>query len=166
MDRMDMGSGSSSTMDGDMSMDHGDDGGSMMMSMADMTMTFFDSIHTPLFSEAWAPKTTGQYAGTCIFLIALAVVLRVMLAFRPILEASVWRDSGNAHGPLHQSQHHGVGGHAHHEATDKPEYRPQSQYGWIAFRTEISRRWLGWRASSSAGRACYELVLAGLAYLL
>ena len=56
------------------SMDNGDgDGG--MMGMADMMMTFFTSTKTPLLSEAWTPHSTGQYAATCVFLIALARIL-------------------------------------------------------------------------------------------
>lgn len=47
-----------------------------------MSMTFFYSLMTPLFSAAWTPATTGQYAGTCIFLIVLAVVHRALVAFR------------------------------------------------------------------------------------
>jgi len=47
-----------------------------------MSMTFFYSIVTPLFSNTWTPATTGQYAGTCIFLIVLAAVHRSLVAFR------------------------------------------------------------------------------------
>ncbi|CAG9975591.1 unnamed protein product [Clonostachys byssicola] len=138
------------------SMSMGDSDESMMMSMADMTMTFFDSIKTPLFSNAWAPTTTGQYAGTCIFLIFLAGIFRVLIAFRPVLEASVWRGSRSV-----------VGTHSPGEDADKsglPRY--PSQYGWITFRSELRRRWTGWRASAATGRACYELVIAGIGYLL
>lgn len=39
----------------------------------------------------WTPNTTGQYAGTCIFLIAFAAVFRALLAIRvnfyPLLTA-------------------------------------------------------------------------------
>ena len=30
----------------------------------------------------WTPSTTGQYAGTCIFLIAFAAIFRALLAVR------------------------------------------------------------------------------------
>ncbi|CAK7217485.1 hypothetical protein SCUCBS95973_003169 [Sporothrix curviconia] len=55
---------------------------SMAMDMSEMSMTFFYSLMTPLFSAAWTPSTTGQYAGTCIFLIVLAVIHRALVAFR------------------------------------------------------------------------------------
>ena len=45
-------------------------------------MTFFTSTNTPLFSTAWTPDSTGQYAGTCIFLIALAATFRALVAAR------------------------------------------------------------------------------------
>ena len=41
---------------------------------------------------AWVPSSTGQYAGTCIFLIALAAIFRTLLAVRvqfyPLLAAA------------------------------------------------------------------------------
>ncbi|OJI84636.1 hypothetical protein ASPTUDRAFT_188744 [Aspergillus tubingensis CBS 134.48] len=61
------------------------------MSMS-MTMVFFTSTTTPLYSNGWTPSNTGQYAGTCIFLIALAVMLRLLLALKPILETRFWND--------------------------------------------------------------------------
>ncbi|KAL7967560.1 Ctr copper transporter family domain-containing protein [Trichoderma sp. SZMC 28014] len=58
------------------------DSSNMTMTMESMSMVFFTSTTTPLWSSAFAPKTTGQYAGACIFLIAFAVVFRVLLALR------------------------------------------------------------------------------------
>ncbi|KAF2117466.1 Ctr copper transporter family-domain-containing protein [Lophiotrema nucula] len=55
---------------------------STMMGMDSMAMTFFTSTSTPLFSMAWTPASTGQYAGTCIFLIAFATIFRAILAIR------------------------------------------------------------------------------------
>ena len=45
-----------------------------------MIMTFFAATNTPLYSLGWTPSSTGSYAGTCIFLIILAVLFRVLLA--------------------------------------------------------------------------------------
>jgi copper transporter 1 len=56
--------------------------GMMMMGMNQMTMTFFTSSTTALFSSSWTPASTGQYAGTCIFLIVFAVFFRALLAAR------------------------------------------------------------------------------------
>lgn len=47
-----------------------------------MAMTFHTSNTTPLFSSAWTPSTSGSYAGTCIFLIVLAIIARLLLALK------------------------------------------------------------------------------------
>lgn len=49
-------------------------------------MVFVNSQTTPLYSSAWTPSSTGQYAGTCIFLVLLAITLRGLLAAKHILE--------------------------------------------------------------------------------
>ncbi|KJK74524.1 hypothetical protein H634G_10221 [Metarhizium anisopliae BRIP 53293] len=54
----------------------------MTMTMESMTMVFFASTSTPLWSSAFTPSTAGQYAGACIFLIAFAVVFRFLLGLR------------------------------------------------------------------------------------
>lgn len=51
-----------------------------------MQMIFVNSHSTPLYSESWTPRTTGQYAGACIFLILLAMTFRGLLAARHIVE--------------------------------------------------------------------------------
>ncbi|KAF2418005.1 copper transporter [Tothia fuscella] len=56
-----------------------------------MIMAFFNSERTPLYSTQWAPRTTGGYAGTCIFLILLATLYRSLFAAKNILEAR-WTD--------------------------------------------------------------------------
>lgn len=52
-----------------------------------MTMAFFTATNTPLYSEAWTPQNAGQYAGTCIFLIILAITLRGIFTAKSFLEA-------------------------------------------------------------------------------
>jgi hypothetical protein len=54
--------------------------------MTQMMMVFNTAITTPLYSLSWTPSTTAQYAGTCIFLIVLAVIFRGLLAFKSVLE--------------------------------------------------------------------------------
>ncbi|KAI1035304.1 hypothetical protein LB504_006156 [Fusarium proliferatum] len=55
---------------------------SMAMDMEQMNMVFFTSTTTLLWTNSFAPETTGQYAGVCIFLIAFASILRMLLALR------------------------------------------------------------------------------------
>ena len=39
-----------------------------------------------LYGSSWQPNTTGQYVGTCIFLICLAILARVLSVWRTTLE--------------------------------------------------------------------------------
>jgi copper transporter 1 len=55
---------------------------SSMMGMDSMSMTFFTSTTTPLFSMTWTPNSAGQYGGTCIFLVVLATLFPALPAFR------------------------------------------------------------------------------------
>lgn len=56
-------------------------------SMSTMTpMLFTTSHHTPLYGSGWTPSTSGGYAGTCIFLVLLAITLRGLFAFKGVLE--------------------------------------------------------------------------------
>ncbi|KZM18715.1 uncharacterized protein EKO05_0006551 [Ascochyta rabiei] len=76
---------------------HGDEMAGMDMSDMDMggsasshsgmMMAFFTATNTPLYSEAWTPRNAGQYAGTCIFLIVLAITLRGIFTVKSLLEA-------------------------------------------------------------------------------
>lgn len=63
-------------------MDHSKMEHHMPESMAEMPMTFFNSINTPLYTIAWKPTTTLQYAFTCLFLVLLCIVCRGLLAAR------------------------------------------------------------------------------------
>lgn len=118
--------------------------------MSDMAMTFFTSFKTPLYADAWTPTSQGRYAGTCIFLIVLAIILRVLVAVRPIFEGRLWTDGA----------HHSV------EAHVKPDEPQRRVSGVRQSFQEIGRRWSRWRVNPAAGRATYELIVAGIAYLL
>jgi hypothetical protein len=58
----------------------------MDSSMSRMKMVFTNSQNTPLYSTAWTPNSAGAYAGTCIFLIILASILRSLVALKAALE--------------------------------------------------------------------------------
>ncbi len=79
-----------------MSHNHGSDSGSASgsssahadrMDASQMNMAFFTSTHTPLYTNAWTPHSAGVYAGTCIFLVLLAMLFRALLAYKHMLEA-------------------------------------------------------------------------------
>lgn len=83
---MDMAGMDMSHGGGSSSSSGGSSGGMMMM------MSIFQtSPNTPLYSMRWTPTTAGGYAATCIFLIVLATLLRVMLALKAVQE-SRWLD--------------------------------------------------------------------------
>ncbi|KAF2720487.1 hypothetical protein K431DRAFT_226488 [Polychaeton citri CBS 116435] len=102
-----------------------------------MAMVFFTSTTTPLFSWSWVPRGVGQYAGTCIFLIALATIFRglvaVRLHFHDVLAAIRSRRLGDVgFVPV---------------TTEKPFHRP-------------------WRANEAVMLATMDVILAGISYLL
>lgn len=55
-----------------------------------MPIVFHTKMATALFSDSWTPRTPGQYAGTCLTLIVFTIILRILIAFKPMLEATVW----------------------------------------------------------------------------
>ena len=58
--------------------------------MSGMRMVFTNSHDILLYSTAWTPHSAGAYAGTCISLIVVALVLRCLFALKPVLEQK-WR---------------------------------------------------------------------------
>ncbi|RYP68302.1 hypothetical protein DL770_008465 [Monosporascus sp. CRB-9-2] len=78
--------GDHASMEMDMDMGDSASGGGMHM-MA----VFQNSMGTALYSSAWTPSTGGAYAGTVIFLIALAAILRLLIAAKALAEAR-WLD--------------------------------------------------------------------------
>lgn len=51
-----------------------------------MMMVFTNSQITPLYSTSWTPSSAGQYAGTCIYLILLAILGRLLTAAKAVIE--------------------------------------------------------------------------------
>ncbi|EAU32555.1 conserved hypothetical protein [Aspergillus terreus NIH2624] len=69
-------------------MDHSDMSSSSSSSSHSMSMAmvFMNAHDTPLFSSQWTPSSTGSYAGTCIFLIILSIIARLLVAFKAVME--------------------------------------------------------------------------------
>ncbi|KAF2178689.1 Ctr copper transporter-like protein [Zopfia rhizophila CBS 207.26] len=65
------------------------DGDSHSMSMA---MGFFSATNTQLYSDKWIPSSAGAYAGTCIFLIVLAILFRGSFTLKTHLDHK-WMES-------------------------------------------------------------------------
>jgi len=110
------------------------------MPMSSMTMTFFTSTSTPLFSLAWHPSTPGQYAGTCIFLIILAALFRGLVAIR----SNLFRVLAIV--------------------TDRRD--GESLHGYDGKACVTGRESRKWRAGEAVWIAGADVVLAGVSYLL
>ncbi|KAH8668426.1 Ctr copper transporter family-domain-containing protein [Xylariales sp. PMI_506] len=72
-----------------------DDSTTTTMTSEDMSMVFFTGFTTPLFSTGWTPTTQGAYAGTCIFLVALCVIHRVLQAVKSAVFPMAGHGSGS-----------------------------------------------------------------------
>lgn len=132
-------------------MDMGDSSSSMMMTSADMAMVFFQSVTTPLYSSSWTPQGEGSYAGTCIFLIVLALVHRILIALRSIIFDS---------SP-------GLRRHRKSEDTDSDDY-PGSKSRVESVGLQFRSQWDShpFRVATETARALIEVIIGGIGYLL
>jgi hypothetical protein len=131
-----------------------------------MSMTFFTSTTTPLYSSSWQPTTTASYAGTCIFLIVLAAIFRGLLALKGWKETA-WLDA-------EFNRRYVVVA----EKPTKTERISQDSDSKRMILTEngveeevmvVKKRSSGvrpWRLSVDPIRAVMDTVIAGVAYLL
>ncbi|KAI1102759.1 Ctr copper transporter [Jackrogersella minutella] len=133
---MDMDSGSSS---------------SMMMTSAEMAMVFFQSVTTPLYSSSWTPQGQGSYAGTCIFLIVLGLVHRILIAGRSIVF-----DPSQA--PRRQRKA---------MSSDSDDY-PGSKSELESMGNQFRSHWNShpFRVATETARGLLEVVIGGIGYLL
>jgi hypothetical protein len=132
-----------------------------------MAMTFYTSTSTPLFSTLWTPSSTGPYAGTCIFLIVLAVLFRALLALKAWREAA-WLDAAfqrryvavQGKGSLAQRM----------RASEDSEKRMVLSENGVEEEVVVVKRRGGetraWRWGVDPVRAGLDTVIAGVGYLL
>lgn len=162
MDGMDMGTGT-----GTGSSDDNSTTSAATSSM--MAMTFTNDMTATLYSARWAPSTTGTYAGTCIFLIALAVIFRGLFALRALQEDR-WLDRA-----LDRRYVVVVGGAgARRDSSLERQQQKKSMMLLSANGVEeevmvVSKRraHVGpWRLSVDPLRAVVDTVIAGVGYLL
>ena len=138
-----------------------------------MSMVFTNNHSTPLFSTAWMPTSTAGYAGTCIFLIILAIISRLLQAYRHVIETK-WHDralnrryvfvAGETEADR-ERQAIGPGGEKAEQATLTVRGVNES----VKVVKTAGRRGLEgvpWRLSTDLPRACIFTVQAGVGYLL
>ena len=155
MSSMDMSSSSSSSS----SMSHS------------MPMAFTNDHSTPLFSSQWAPSTAGEYAGTCIFLIVLAIISRMLFAYHHVLEAK-WHDRAIHRRYIHVAGENIDGERQGLPASEKSDEATLTVRGMdervkvIRTPTQAGLQITPWRFSTDLPRACIFTVQAGVGYLL
>lgn len=135
--------------------------------MSSMQMTFFSSTSTPLYSSAWTPRSTGQYTGTCIFLILLAAFLRALVTLKHLTEKR-WLDQALNRryvvvaGKLPEAERTSEDGDAR-TATLLTKMGVEETVKVV--RRHV-REVQPWRLSVDVPRAVLVTVMAGVAYLL
>lgn len=133
----------------------------MMMS----TSLFFSST-TPLYSTMWTPTTPGQFAGTCIFLVVLAIT------FRGLLAAKAWKEAAWINAEFNRRYVTVVdrASKAESIASDSnSEKMVLSANGREENVMVVKRKSSGarpWRISVDPVRAVIDTVIAGVGYLL
>lgn len=135
-----------------------------------MSMVFTTDHRTPLFSAAWTPTSPAAYAGTCIFLVVLAVISRLLLAYRSDLEAT-W------HARAVNRRYITVAGETQADRERQNGLDEKADEATLTtrgldervrvVRTARSRvQGAPWRFSTDLPRACIFTVQAGVGYLL
>lgn len=135
--------------------------------MSTVEMTFYSSFTTPLFSMTWSPKNNGSYAGTCIFLILLAIIFRVLMAGKTLLERR-WRDQQQER---HLIRVRGSSSEAERIDSDNDSRQallvgPRGVEKDVMVVTNRARPLMPFRLSVDLPRAGYVTVMAGVGYLL
>lgn len=136
------------------------------MSASMMSMTFFTSYSTPIYSSMWTPANIGQYAGTCIFLILLATILRGLLAVKAWKETA-WMDAEFNRRYVTVA---GKGPKSERISVDSDKERMVLSANGVEEEVfVVKKRSMGtrpWRFSVDPIRACLDTVIAGVGYLL
>lgn len=133
---------------------------STMMPMSSMMMTFFNSHTTPLFSASWTPSTTGQYAGTCIFLIFFGAIYHTLGAIRTHWLHRLRDIEHNRRIPITD------GSGKKNDGTTKGTNPSRSFAEIVPVLTKLGQKNRPWRFSTDLPRALLDTLIAGIGYLL
>ncbi|KAK0648449.1 Ctr copper transporter [Cercophora newfieldiana] len=138
--------------------------------MAPMGMTFHLATNTPLLLPKWQPTNAAEYAASCLFLIALAALTRVLIAIRPILDVSSWRREYKYHRQLQHEVDKEHEGHSEGDTeANKSNHLPppeRRRSGWSAITLAVRDHWENAAFSSRVSRAGFDMLIAGLGYLV
>ncbi|EEP81152.1 conserved hypothetical protein [Uncinocarpus reesii 1704] len=142
---------------------HGGDPSSMIMAMV-----FQNFIQTPLYTVAWTPATGGTYAATCIFLIALAMLGRGLMAVKTTLDQR-WLNQARERRLIVVAGQTPESERVHNDPEAKHAVLLTEK--GVEERVRVVRRAGGppvmpWRFSVDLPRAALVTVMAGVGYLL
>ncbi|KAF7595005.1 hypothetical protein BBP40_007606 [Aspergillus hancockii] len=132
-----------------------------------MSMVFVNAHNTPLFSNQWTPSSSPAYAGTCIFLIVLSIIGRLLVAFKALMEQH-WL---NAHLNRRYVAVAGKSTEASRIDAD-PDAKVASLVSAQGVEESVkvvrrtAREPLPWRFSVDLPRAFLFLLITGVSYLL
>lgn len=146
-------------------MDHS--GSSDSSSSMSMTMTFMNAHDTPLFATNWTPSSSGSYAGSCIFLIVLSIIARLLAAFKAIMETHWLNTHLNRRYVAVAGKTPEVG-----RIDSDPETKSaslvtaQGVEESVRVVRRVAREPLPWRFSVDLPRAFLFLLITGVSYLL
>jgi hypothetical protein len=132
-----------------------------------MPMVFTNDHSTPLFSSQWTPTTAEGYAGTCIFLIALAVISRGLSVWRHAMEIR-WHEQRYA--PIADDQISDREKQCDYAAEKSDEVvlitHERDERVQTSRISHHSSRSIPWRLGTDLPRACIFVLQAGVGYLL
>ena len=139
------------------------DSNTAMTPMSSMQIVFYTSTTTPLYSTSWRPSTLGQYAGTCIFLIVLATLFRALFAVRAVQERR-WQlmELGRRY-VIAGAEEKEKDGRLSGEESKTSASSVKSDEGGRTGKVSAVRPW---RTTQDVPRACLDVVIAGVGYLL
>ena len=137
------------------------------------SMIFSTSHKTPLYSGDWIPTSGGAYAGTCIFLVVLAILSRCIQAYSTILETR-WRDKASKRryivvaGETEAEREKQLGFRDASEKNDEATLTVRGLDERVRVLSSPRRKCQTqpWRLSTDLPRASIFTVLSGVKYLL
>jgi len=111
------------------------------------------------------PSNTGQYAGTCIFLIVLTTIFRALFAVRALQEQKWQRLELNRRYRIAGADEQEQDKRFSEEELKRSSFSDKSIDGSVAV-SKKSSAVRPWRISQDVPRACLDVVIAGVGYLL
>jgi hypothetical protein len=139
-----------------------------MSGMSDTSSTgFTDTQNTPLYSSLWVPSSSSAYAGTCIFLIILAIIGRGLVALKAVMEQRWLATALNRRYVLVAGKTPEAAAiNSNPEAKTASLVTAQGVEESVKIVHRVRRGPLPWRFSVDLPRALLYLCIAGVGYLL